>query len=178
MPVEVSGRESRWIWPALPVQAMSDATEYWELRCPKCSWTEVCGHEGMIRWLRAAKKVRPGREPEDDILVEIFRGSAGQWACPSCGQKGLAVQPARDDTAWADEPLCRDCRKPIPRERLLALPGTTLCAACQRAEELGQGPNEVEYCPRCGAPMALRLSCAGGLSRYVLACTAEPPCRL
>lgn len=132
----------------------------------------------MIRWLRAAKKVRPGREPEDDILVEVFRGSVGQLSCPRCGQTGLAIGAAREEAAWGDEPICSECHKPIPPQRLEAVPGTTRCAACQQQEERGGLPEEVEYCPRCGAAMALRLSTSGGVSRYVLTCTAQPPCRL
>lgn len=150
---------------------------YWELRCPGCSWAEVCGREGVARWLRVAKKVRPGREPEWEIMVELLGGAAGQLACPRCGRTGLTVRPAPDDSAWADDPICSSCSRPIPRERLQAVPGTRVCAACQRAEESG-GTVEVEYCPRCGAPMRLRLSRSAGVSRYVMACTAEPPCRI
>lgn len=156
---------------------MSDTPDYLELRCPACSWSEVCGREGMARWLRAAQKVRAGREPEVEILAELFRSNARNWSCPQCGRTGLAVATASDDDAWGDEPLCTECRKPIPRERLEALPGTTRCAACQQKQERGEGPEEVEYCPRCGAPLALRLSRTGGLSRYVLVCTGNPPCR-
>ena len=64
------------------------------------------------------------------------------------------------------------------RERLELLPDTTFCAACQRKAERGETTTETEYCPKCGAPMAVRLSRAAGLTRYVLVCTAQPPCRL
>lgn len=156
---------------------MSDDIDYLELRCPDCSWSEVCGREGQARWLRAAKKIRAGREPEAAILEELFRSNARHWACPRCGRTGLAVAVAVDEAAWGDEPLCAECRRPISRDRLEAVPGTTRCAACQQNEEQGRSPEGVEYCPRCGAAMALRLSGAGGLSRYVLVCTGNPPCR-
>ncbi len=128
----------------------------------------------MIRWLLVAKKVRAGREPEDEIVVEVFRGNAGKWACPRCGHTGLLADPARDETAWADEPLCKVCHGVIPRERLLAVPDATLCAACQREEELGRSSTEPRYCPQCGAPMELQPSTSRGSSRYVWRCKTHP----
>jgi predicted RNA-binding Zn-ribbon protein involved in translation (DUF1610 family) len=112
-------------------------------------------------------------------MYEVFRATADKFACPECRHVGLSAAPAPDDgTDWPDARDCASCGKPISQERLEAVPGATLCAACQRDEELGRARTEIEYCPRCGAPMELRLSRAGGLTRYVLACTASPPCRL
>lgn len=156
---------------------MPDDTQYYDLRCPECSWGEHCGPEEIAQWLRKARKLRPGREPEPEILYEVFRGTAGQLACPRCGRAGLVAAPADDEADWPVAPRCRACRQPISAERLGAVPEATLCADCQSQEEDGQPAGEVEYCPRCGAPMALRLSKAAGLARYVLVCTGTPPCR-
>ncbi|NLY00472.1 MAG: hypothetical protein GXY83_30625 [Rhodopirellula sp.] len=155
---------------------MNDDRDYLELRCPGCSWSEVCGPAAMARWLGHAGKMRPGREPPYDIIKELLRGATGQLECPQCGRMGLLLGPTRDGAAWADEPICSSCRRPISPERLEAVPGARLCAECQRADERGLSP-EVEYCPRCGWPMQLRLSRSAGISRYVLQCTAIPPCR-
>lgn len=158
---------------------MSHSADYLELRCPNCTWAEVCGPEGVIRWLRQARKLRARSEPDLEILYEVFRGTVGQLTCPKCGSAGLVVGPAPDDQAdWPAGRACDDCGKAISHQRLLAVPETTLCAACQRDEELGRGRSETEYCPKCGAPMDLRPSRAGGVTRYVLACTGNPPCRL
>ncbi len=158
---------------------MSSQSQYLELRCPECSWAEVCGPEAVTRWLRGAKKLRAGHAPEIEILYEVFRATAGQLACPKCGKKGLAAGPAAEDEAdWPGSRPCPSCGKPIPQERLEAVPDATLCAACRRDEERGRRPTEVDYCPRCGAPMELRLTKSGGITRYVLTCTAVPPCRL
>ena len=35
--------------------------------------------------------------------------------------------------------VCEDCEKPIPRERLRAIPYARLCIACKRNTESGQG---------------------------------------
>jgi predicted RNA-binding Zn-ribbon protein involved in translation (DUF1610 family) len=151
---------------------------YQELRCPSCGWSEVCGREATVRWLAAAQKIRLGREPDEAILDELFRVTAGQFTCPACGKRGLVVSAAKEDEFdWPDVVPCAACSKPIPSERLEALPGVTLCAACQRAEESGEPRVEVEYCPRCGAAMVLRPSRGGGITRYVFVCTATPPCR-
>jgi ssDNA-binding Zn-finger/Zn-ribbon topoisomerase 1 len=154
---------------------MSRDNPYYELRCRQCNWTEVCGTEGMVRWLRRAKKVRPGREPDLEILVELFQAVAPQLSCPECGQQGLVVGLAEAD--WPEERPCAACGKLIAPERLEAVPDATLCAACQRDEEHGRLPAEVEYCPKCGAPMALRPTKSAGVTRYEMVCTAIPPCR-
>ena len=150
---------------------------YVELRCRECSWTEVCGPGDVARWLRAARKLRASSQPEWEVLCELLRSAAGQLTCPECGAVGLVVGPARDDADWPELRRCSACGKTIGRERLEALPDATLCAACQRAEEAGHPQEEIEYCPKCGAPMQLRPTRAGGITRYVMACTAEPPCR-
>jgi len=157
---------------------MSQPNPHYELRCPQCSWTEVCGTEGMIRGLLTIGKIRHGREPDLEILIELFQAMVGQMACPECGAKGLAVAPVDDEADWPDERPCAVCGRLISAERLEALPNATLCAACQRAEEEGRAPVEQEYCPRCGSPMTLRPTTTGGVTRYKLVCTGNPPCRL
>ena len=162
-----------------PACAMSHSPTYVELRCRRCRWSEVCGPGEVARWLRQARKLRSASKPEPVILHELLRAAAGQLVCPECGTSGLAVGPAPEDlTAWPGDVVCKACGKSIPPERLKAVPGATLCAACQRAEETGRANCEIEYCPKCGAPMELRPKRSGGLTRYVMTCTADPPCRL
>lgn len=146
-----------------------------ELSCPGCAWSEPCGPTEIARRLAKARKVRPGREPELDVMIEVFRATAPGLACPRCGRTGLALGPANQGD-WP-EAVCSACSRPIPAERLEALPGTTLCADCQREAESGRG-QPIEYCPKCGSPLALRTSRSSGLARYVMVCTGNPPCRL
>lgn len=157
---------------------MNSSNPYYELRCRQCSWTEVCGTEGMVRWLLKVKKIRPGREPDLEILVELFHAVAGQLACPECGATGLTIALADDSADWPEDRPCAACGKLISSERLEAIPDATLCAACQNAEEEGRPRVDLEYCPKCGALMTLRPTKTGGLTRYKLVCTANPPCRL
>ncbi len=151
---------------------------YLDLVCPDCAWREACSLEAMADWLRRARKLRAGSEPEPEIVEELFRAAAGEFRCPECGRKGLTTAASDDDLAdWPESVLCQSCRKPIAPERIAAVPGTRLCAACQQDDEAGRGRQEIEYCPCCGAPMELRLSRSRGITRYVLTCTASPPCR-
>lgn len=151
-------------------------SEYLDLVCGGCAWRESFGLAQMAKWLRQAGKLRADRQPEAEIVYELFRSAAPQSPCPNCGQRSLSLATC-DDDAWGDEGLCEACHRPIPGARLAALPGVRLCAGCQCAEETGQAPRSVEYCPRCGAPMAVRLSRAAGVARYVMTCTGNPPCR-
>jgi hypothetical protein len=155
---------------------MTDFAHYLELRCPACAWRETCGLQGITAWLQQMGKIRSNRAPEPEILYELFRATAPQMTCPGCGKEGLLWVPVED--GWDDDPpRCAGCSRPIAPERLAAVPGATLCAACQEDVEQGRGPSNQEFCPRCGAPMTLRLSRRAGLARYVMACTARPPCR-
>ncbi len=149
-----------------------------ELRCRLCAWREVCGPDAMIAWLTKAGKLRRGSEPETEILQPLFLAAVPQLDCPKCGQRSLAAARAEEDRAeWPDVVPCAACSKPIPPERLQAVPEATLCAACQQAEESGNPRVEVEYCPKCGAPMQLRPVRGSGITRYRMACTGNPPCR-
>jgi len=154
---------------------------YLELRCPACSATELCGPDEVVHRLRAAGKLRgDGRVPEPEIIDELFRAVVPALRCAACGHRGLAIGPASDDDEdWPEAPRCDLCGGPIPAERVAALPGVRRCAACQQREESGEGPvtDEIEYCPRCGAPMELRPGGGAGVTRYIMVCTGNPPCR-
>ncbi len=157
---------------------MNDRRETIELNCPRCSWAEVCGPSAAAEWLRRVGKLRGRELPEWEILVEVLRAAAEKLTCPRCGATGLAAGPAdAEGDDWPEAAVCRGCGRPIPPERLEAVPGTTYCAACQGAAESGREPTTIEYCPRCGAPMEPRLAPGGGVARYVMTCTAVPPCR-
>ncbi len=146
-----------------------------ELRCRECGWRESCGPTQIITWLTRSGKVRPGRAPELAILYELFRAGAAEWACPRCGKHCLTVGP---EPEWRGETPCVVCGRLIDAERLEAIPGVKLCAACAQSAERGQ-PGEVqERCSRCGAPLVVRVSNSGGRTRYLLGCSANPPCAL
>jgi hypothetical protein len=156
---------------------MAGEREYIELRCSECSWAEVCGPTGVGEWLRRARKLRAGELPEWEIMVEVLRAAAAKLVCPDCGATGLVALPADEGAGWPRAANCEVCGSLIPAERLAALPGATRCAACQRAEEAGRTPAATEFCPRCGAAMELKPSKSAGVTRYVMTCTANPPCR-
>ncbi len=157
---------------------MPDRPSYLELSCSACSWGELCGVEGIVRWLMLAGLLKPNSEADPDLLAELFRGASPRFGCPRCGAVGLTVTDAPDRDDWPGGRPCDVCGKSIPDERLAALPDARLCSTCQAADERGQPLDAVDYCPRCGAPLELRPSRRSGITRYVSACTGSPPCRL
>jgi len=132
----------------------------------------------MLAWLRKAGKVREGKAMEFEILYEVFRATAGQFDCPKCGHHGLSASNAVEAGDWPGGPECVKCGRPIGQERAEAMPGTRTCAACQQAAERGVQRQDQDYCPRCGARLEVRVVGQGNRTRYVLACSANPPCPL
>ena len=130
-----------------------------------------------MRRLLALGKLRRAAAPEPELVAELFRAAARELTCPDCQAVGLAVNAADDEADWPGAHICQGCGKPIQPERIEALPGAVLCAACQQLDESG-GPAEPDFCPKCGSLMVLRASTGPGLARYRLVCTGSPPCRL
>jgi len=156
-----------------------NSIRYLDLRCPDCLWRETCGPGEVAGWLVKIRKLRPNRVPELDILYELFHAGAGQFTCPRCGRTGLEVSNALDDEhSWPGTPTCVACGKAIEPERVRAVPGARLCAACQGQREAGRPVEEKDFCPRCGSPMEVRVIRQGNRTRYVLGCSANPPCPL
>jgi hypothetical protein len=148
-----------------------------QLRCSACSWSEDCGEDAVARWLRSAGRLRRDQQPELEIMHEILKGIADELFCPDCGHQGLFAIECPDEVDWPEARRCEGCGQPILAERIAALPDAVLCSRCQQDEESGRAAGEVEYCPRCGAVMELRLSRKPGVSRYVMQCSGNPPCR-
>ena len=126
--------------------------------------------------------LRRDNDPDEAILAELLPGAAERMTCLSCKRIGLLVSDEEDaDEAddWQAARLCEACRKPIPPERLEVFPDARRCVACQNNAEAGVEPDEEpDFCPRCGSLVELRVSSAGGLTRYRRFCTGSPPCRL
>lgn len=152
---------------------------YLELRCQKCLRAEVCGPAEIAERLRRAGKVRAGRSADLGVLYELFRAEAPRFICANCGSVGMQVREASDPEAnWPGPVPCAACGKPIDPERLEVFPNARFCAACQRAAEEGRPNQERDFCPRCGAPLEIRVVERGRKTRYVMRCTGNPPCDL
>ncbi len=150
--------------------------QFVELTCRQCEWAEDLDADDIAVRLRSIGRLRRDQQPEFDILFELLKSAAGDLPCPECESSGLTVVEATDDD-WSAAVTCAACGKPIPAERLAALPGTKYCVACQRADESGADHAEPEFCPRCGALMELRPTTGAGITRYAMRCTGNPPCR-
>ncbi|WP_146570950.1 TraR/DksA C4-type zinc finger protein [Botrimarina hoheduenensis] len=125
--------------------------------------------------------LRRAGDPDPAIVGELLREAAPRMTCPSCKSIGLTAKSAAAEDEelddWQAAILCEACRKPIPTERLEALPSVKRCATCQKRAEAGHTDDEPDFCPRCGALMELRVSRGSGLTRYRLFCTGVPACR-
>ncbi|MEN0109368.1 MAG: TraR/DksA C4-type zinc finger protein [Planctomycetota bacterium] len=152
------------------------------LTCGACGWRTVERAEALASRLRLVGLLRRDTDPDDAIVAALLEEAAGRMTCPGCKSIGLtpgdadAVEDDEDD--WQAARLCEVCRQPIPPERVEALPGVKRCFACQSRAESGAdaAEDEPDFCPRCGALVELRVSRAGGLTRYRRFCTAG--CRL
>jgi hypothetical protein len=152
-----------------------------ELQCRACSWRTICGESEIVRRLRALGLFRRSPEPPEDLVREMLRSHGPRLTCDRCGEAYVSIHLGASDPDagdWEQVVVCEICRQPIPSERLKFLPGATRCTACQDAADRGANIIEPDYCPKCGAILELRVSRTGGLTRYKLWCTGNPPCRL
>jgi RNA polymerase-binding transcription factor DksA len=146
-----------------------------DLTCPACHKTRACDRGAIVRRLLNIKMLKADSDAENDLLLELFKSAAPRMNCEGCGAVGLRVsageEPAADE--WQQARACRQCRRPIPAERLEVFPDAVLCVACQSGDERGTSPDAPQYCERCGQIMQLRQS-RNGITRYVMVC---PNCR-
>ena len=86
---------------------MTEPIPHFEASCPNCSWSEMCGPEGIARRLIAARKLKPVSELNLAMLAELFLALAARLPCPECGHVGLLVKRRSDlDGDW---PCARSC---------------------------------------------------------------------
>ena len=128
----------------------------------------------MLDRVHAAGMLKREKEPDGELVRELFRSSAGARRCGACGSGAVVLEPCADaeDDDWGDVRCCQRCGATIPAERLEVFPDTQLCVTCQQSRDRGTDDAEPEYCPRCGSIMQLRLSRSSGISRYVMHCPA------
>jgi hypothetical protein len=152
-----------------------------ELKCRRCGWRTICGHDDAIARLRLIGLLRREPDPDENVVSALLVEAAPRMTCPICKEKPLAATPVESspDDDWQAAVVCEICREPIPPERLEALPGVKRCARCQQKSETGElcesGP---DFCPQCGALVEIRRSRGTGITRYKRVCTGNPPCRL
>jgi hypothetical protein len=152
-----------------------------QLECGACGWWTVCGEAEIVRRLGALGLFRRAPEPPPDLVREVLAANGSRLTCDRCRATGLSVREGDDPAMageWEQVVVCEICRQPISAERLEVLPRATRCAACQGAADRGATFVEPDYCPKCGAIVELRVSRTGGITRYKMWCTNNPPCRL
>ncbi len=151
-------------------------SEYHDLVCTHCGERETLRPGQLLDRLRATGVLRRAKDPDPDEILELVRANLGKLTCPACERAGMKLEASATDDdaeAWGDPKPCEACGALIPAERLELFPNTTLCVACQQANERGEDTGPAEYCPYCGNVMQLRKA-RSGITRYVLEC---PSCR-
>jgi hypothetical protein len=162
------------------------------IECGKCGWRTTCGEDELARRLRTLGLLRRAPHPPTELLSELLRVNIHRLACDACHNTGLYSPPisagamagsenfveSDDDGNWQQARICEICREPTSPDRLEVFPTARRCAKCQDIADRGVEPASIEYCPKCGAVLEMRVSGGGGITRYKQFCTGDPPCRL
>lgn len=151
------------------------------LTCPQCDWQTTCGEVEIARRLRTLGLLRRAAHPPEEMVRELLMTHAGRLTCDQCHSSGLVCNesPATDDEGdWQQAIVCELCRQPISPARVEVFPKARRCVGCQHLADRGEEPEELEFCEKCGSLVELRVSRAGGLTRYKRFCTGSPACRL
>jgi hypothetical protein len=154
------------------------------LACSKCGWRTTCGEDEIARRLRTLGLLRRSPHPPTELVSELLKVYVHRLSCDACHSTGLyspavpAGSDVDDDGDWQQARICEICRESISPDRLKVFPTAKRCVKCQDIADRGAEPDPIEYCPKCGAVLEIRVSCGGGITRYKQFCTGNPPCRL
>ncbi len=151
------------------------------LTCPDCSWQTTCGEAEIARRLRVLGLLKRAKNPPEELVRELLVANAKRLACDQCNTAGLAFsepEEGEDASDWQQAIVCEVCQKPISPERVEIFPDARRCVGCQDVADRGEEPEELEFCEKCGSLVELRVSHAGGMTRYKRFCTGYPSCRL
>ena len=151
---------------------MTDQARLMELICPSCNTSNICSVGEMKKWLMKHGKLRRTRDPELELIEELFLVSANKFTCDECGHVGMIVRAAEQlpDDEWDMARRCETCGQPISNERLEIFRNTRVCMSCKDDEERGHPHEEPEYCPRCGGVMEMKPEKGPGITRYEYRC--------
>jgi ribonuclease HI len=179
------GWAQRWrarLWMRTPTQKARNH-DLWEQLLEACEQ-----HDLTIRWVRGHAG-NPENDRCDQLAVaaslkEDLETDAGYEAEQAALAKVPLFEAAPPSAAGEEEkgPACPDCGQTIPAERLEAVPGATLCVACQRDKEIEPAVERTPECPRCAqkgikAPLVWRTARAPARSGYFLGCSRYPACQ-
>jgi Zn finger protein HypA/HybF involved in hydrogenase expression len=141
-------------------------------RCYHCKKSAYLSFDDRLRWLRSRGRLLKEKNPDLQIVEELFRGLVDTIPCPHCGRQGgeIIADTEIDDEQWGEARKCQGCGVVIDPERLEILPDTFQCTACSRAGRTTM-EDQREFCPRCGGEMRMVARGGGGLAGYTMRCT-------
>jgi ribonuclease HI len=140
----------------------------------------VRGHAGNSENERCDRLAEAARRADDLPADEGYENAGSLVLTGSL----FDIDTVAESPASMTDLRCSNCRAPIPRERLEAIPDATLCVACQReteAKPVGFRLSDVT-CPRCAGKgirsrLVWRTPRDPTLPPYFLGCTRFPECR-
>lgn len=148
--------------------------QYIELRCAGCGNRLLVGVAQMVEHLRHVGVFKRQKDPAPQLVRELYTQQIPLLACSVCGQVGYDQHSPDefDDEQWGQDRKCEVCKQVIPAERLEVFPDSRRCTACQQSADQGEDTAEIEYCPRCGGIMELRLRGGAGITGYAMRCSS------
>ena len=130
-----------------------------------------CGHSSDIFQEKLHSHFE---DSEFEDLEKFLTLHSHKFLCSKCNSKKISTQIYDSELAK----VCSRCHKPIPLERLAAIPNVLHCVRCQEAIENGEDlKDEEEKCDRCGDKMEWRIRQSILPVKYFLGCSNYPRCR-
>ncbi|MEK6233342.1 MAG: TraR/DksA C4-type zinc finger protein [Planctomycetales bacterium] len=149
----------------------------YDVSCPACDWTEACGPRQLQTHLRKVGMMRRNDSLDENLIVELTLAAADRFTCPDCGSLGLALaRPVEKFVDWSPAVRCQACGRPIPPERVEAMPSAKFCVNCQQKDDRNEAKPDPEFCTRCGSEMTWRQSGSEDNVRFMLFCSKYPRC--
>lgn len=85
--------------------------------------------------LRAQTPIETAKGDDADIAAMSQNKAHSMWLADDAKQKLAAIEKALERIEQGKYGACAHCSKPIPEERLMAMPLTLYCVACQSRTE-------------------------------------------
>jgi len=143
-------------------------SNYFQITCQSCNEQRVENVITMHQKLATLGKLTKQVEPEEGVLLELFRTTPQTAKCNSCGKASIAIAPVADEFDDLAPRRCNLCNMVIDAERLEVLPDVETCAPC--AANPKTQLNGSDFCALCGDLMALVSTRRRGITQYISRC--------
>lgn len=122
----------------------------------------------MHQKLATLGKLTKQVEPEEGVVLELYRTTAQTAKCNSCGKANIAIAPVADEFDDLTPRRCNLCDTVIDTERLEVLPNVETCTPC--AANPKTQLQSSDFCAWCGDLMVLVSTRRRGITQYISRC--------